>query len=148
MKFILHSANSINASLSQTGNSHMKLIPFSLFFFFLPPFNKWDSSMNSSSYFIFYSQIYFKSLMGLIKNFYFSFLRSVQFRKCLLSRSFKKEMVRKTFPHSYLLSPFSLLPSFFLCIFPFVFSFILLKDLINMHDCSSLRKEKVEKYCF
>lgn len=54
-------------------------------------------------------------------------------------------MVRKAFPHSYLLSPFSLLPSFFLCIFPFAFFFIPLKDLINVRDCSFLRKEKVEK---
>lgn len=123
---------------------------FPSLFFFPPPFNKWDSNMNSSSYFNFYPQIYFKSLIGLIKNFYFTFLKSVvwQFPS---SRSFKKEKVRKAFPHSYVLSPFSLLSSFFSAFF--------LLPLLSFHSfegsdqyawLSLLRKRKGrerKRYC-
>lgn len=94
------------------------------FFFYSSPFNKWDSNMNLLPYFNFYFHIYFKSLFGLIKNFYFSFFK-YKVWKYPLSRSFKREMVRKAFPHSYLLPITFFSPSlFFLCIFPFAFPFI------------------------
>ena len=140
-EFVLCSTSSINAfPLSQIGNSLVKLMPF---FFFFSPFNKWDTNMNVS--YINISQIYFRSLVELIKNF--SFLKYVKFWNAHHSGTlrekigFRKSLLILIYYHPFLsVTLFSL--HFCFC---FYFLFIPLKDLINMHEWASLRKEKVEK---
>ena len=111
--------------------------------FFFSPFNKWDTNMNVS--YINISQIYFRSLVELIKNF--SFLKYVKFWNAhhlgtLREKiGFRKSLLILIYYHPFLsVTLFSLHFSF--C---FYFLFIPLKDLVNMHEWASLRKEKVEK---
>lgn len=122
--FVLHSTNSISAfSLSWTDNSHVKCI-FSL--------NLLPLLISGICYefiiiFSFCSQIYFNSVIHLIKNFYLSFNKIHKVWKCPLSRSFKREKVRR----NVFLFSFSIIfffPSLlFFCVFPCAFPFIPLK---------------------
>lgn len=96
-------------------NSYVKLIPFSrsLFSFFLLLISGIAIWMHHH-FSIFILKSILKAWFGSLKT---STLAFYNLWKCPFSRSFKRETVRKSFPHFYLLSPFSLLPSFFFAFF-------------------------------
>lgn len=68
--------------------------------------------MNASSVFNFYSQVYFKSLIWFIKNFYFSFLKPVRFGNVHCPGALREKWLEKHFPIFIYYHPFLSFPLF------------------------------------